>query len=92
MTRDNDVLGLWSYTDGVLTITHNCSREEWERRRREAYLRQEARRADLAKRAPKCTACETDQVQLVDWYTPVRWRCRQCSHQFEFTPEGMERW
>lgn len=46
----------------------------------------------LAKNAPRCTECKTDQVQLISYHKEVpQWRCRMCKHKFDFMPEGFRK-
>lgn len=43
------------------------------------------RRERMSKLRPTCDECGTEQVQLVDWSTPVvRFKCRRCGHKFTY--------
>lgn len=45
------------------------------------------RRETLSRLAPRCPACATEQVQLVDYFVaPSEWRCRKCRHRFIYEP------
>jgi ribosomal protein L37AE/L43A len=44
------------------------------------------RRETAARSQPLCPACESEQVQLVDWRQwPVVFKCRHCKRRFEVT-------
>lgn len=34
----------------------------------------------------RCSACGTDQLQVVRWDTPAQWKCRLCKHRFTSEP------
>jgi tRNA(Ile2) C34 agmatinyltransferase TiaS len=47
------------------------------------------RRLWLGRHMPRCTACGTVQVQLVDARPLARWRCRECRHDWKHEPIRM---
>lgn len=43
-------------------------------------------REQLIRMPPKCPACGTEQVQLIEYHhNPVIWKCRHCKHVWEST-------
>lgn len=46
------------------------------------------RREKACKLRPVCPKCQTEQVQIIDWYTAkVKFKCRHCKHRFELLIE-----
>lgn len=42
------------------------------------------RREALCKNVPPCPYCgEAHQIQLLEWFGEVEWKCRECGHVYQ---------
>ena len=41
------------------------------------------KREEYCRNAKPCPACNTEQVQLVDWTNGAEWKCRHCKHEWK---------
>ncbi|MGL5014500.1 MAG: hypothetical protein ACRC6V_09460 [Bacteroidales bacterium] len=47
------------------------------------------RRERIGKMQPHCPECDTQQVQIFNWYTDnVQMKCRHCKHKFIIVDKG----